>query len=189
MDRIIRLQTFDEIKDTYTRYMEYDFPDSELKPFSMIQDMLAKNCYQCYGVYENTELIAYAYFMMSKDGKWILLDYFAIISTNRGQGIGSWVLQHILNYVKKFDGIMIEIERIDQAQNEQEYQIRSRRQNFYLHNGCQMMAAKAEVFGVGFSLLALTEQKLPAEEIYLKEYYAVYQELCTPAQLKNIRIL
>lgn len=175
--------------ETYERYMRYDFPDNELKPFSMIQDMLAKNCYRCYGVYENQELIAYAYFMMSKGGRWILLDYLAIVSAKRGQGIGSWVLQHILSYVSDFEGIMIEIERVDWAQSEQEHQIRWKRENFYLQNGCRMMPVKAEVFGVGFSLLALTEQKFPREDMYVKEYYAVYRELCTPEQLKHIKVI
>lgn len=188
MERIIRLQTLEEARENYRINMEQDFPEDELKPFFMIEAMLAKNCYRCYGIYEGDELLAYAYLMMSQEGKLVLLDYFAVVAQRRGQGIGSWVLQHILEYAKEFDGIMIEIESVALAHNEQERITRTKRQHFYLMNGCQMMKTTAWVYGVDYTLLTLTNKALPSEACYADEYEAVYQELCTPPMMRNILI-
>ena len=59
--------------------MHEAFPPSELRPFASMEMLYNKNCYPCYGFYDETDsLCAYAYFSCTENGKYALLDYFAV---------------------------------------------------------------------------------------------------------------
>ena len=59
----IRTLEKDEIIDLYSKYLEVDFPDDELKPLSIMLDSLEKGIYDCIGLFESDRILAYAYFV------------------------------------------------------------------------------------------------------------------------------
>lgn len=86
----IKKLNLDEIREIYSAYMHEAFPPSELRPFASMEMLYNKNCYPCYGFYDETDsLCAYAYFSCTENGKYALLDYFAVRKDLRGTGIGS----------------------------------------------------------------------------------------------------
>ena len=86
----IKTLNLDEIREIYNAYMHEAFPPSELRPFASMEMLYNKNCYPCYGFYDETDsLCAYAYFSCTENGKYALLDYFAVKKDLRGTGIGS----------------------------------------------------------------------------------------------------
>lgn len=59
----IKKLNLDEIREIYNAYMHEAFPPSELRPFASMEMLYNKNCYPCYGFYDETDsLCAYAYF-------------------------------------------------------------------------------------------------------------------------------
>ena len=78
----IKKLNLDEIHEIYNAYMHEAFPPSELRPFASMEMLYNKNCYPCYGFYDETDsLYAYAYFSCTENGKYALLDYFAVKKT------------------------------------------------------------------------------------------------------------
>ena len=81
----IKKLNLDEIREIYNAYMHEAFPPSELRPFASMEMLYNKNCYPCYGFYDETDsLCAYAYFSCTENGKYALLDYFAVKKDLRG---------------------------------------------------------------------------------------------------------
>lgn len=149
----LRLQTEAEIIQTYNIPMQQDFPPSEIKPLDTILRLSKAGEYLCYGAYEENVCQAYAYFMKHPSEPVMLLDYFAVIQSGRGQGIGSRVLKSVLAHVGEEVTVIIEAESPELAEDETQLQLRKRRIAFYEKNGMLLTDIAAEAFGVGFAIL------------------------------------
>ena len=90
-----RKLTNDEIASVYDLYVKQDFPANDLKPFSIIEKSLEKGQYFCCGIFNGDKFCGYACFvtLLIESKEYCLLDYFAVISDMRGQGIGSEFLR------------------------------------------------------------------------------------------------
>ena len=75
-----------DIKRIYEEKMIHDFPACEIKPFKAIERMHQNGEYFVYGNFEGEEMIAYAFIAKPKDGNVGLLDYLAVIESERGKG-------------------------------------------------------------------------------------------------------
>ena len=152
----IKKLNLDEIREIYNAYMHEAFPPSELRPFASMEMLYNKNCYPCYGFYDETDsLCAYAYFSCTENGKYALLDYFAVKKDLRGTGIGSKTFPLLRTEMKDRDGLLLEVESVESAEAEEEVNIRRRRIAFYERCGCEMTKAKSLLYGVDFNILVL----------------------------------
>ena len=77
--------TKEEVKIIYIEHMVMDFPQEELKPIDAIERLIERKIYKCYGLYDNRELLAYAFFNTSKS--YLLLDYYSVCEKYRSKGI------------------------------------------------------------------------------------------------------
>jgi len=178
MNYTIQSLTLEQTSDIYNNYIHLHFPKDEIKPLKSIQRMWESGFYQAFGLYEQTEasmeLIGYAFCAMAPDCKMILLDYLAIVEEYRGQGMGSIFLKEMRQCIMDAEGILIETEDIDFAANEEERQIRKKRDSFYERNGVLRTGIKSKIFGVHFAkwqlpihgMMADKECKRNLEEIY-----------------------
>ena len=117
----IKKLNLDEIREIYNAYMHEAFPPSELRPFASMEMLYNKNCYPCYGFYDETDsLCAYAYFSCTENGKYALLDYFAVRKDLRGMGIGSKTFPLLRTEMKDRDGLLLEVESVESAEAEEE---------------------------------------------------------------------
>lgn len=134
-----------------------DFPSNELKPFSMIEELMNSGCYECCGFYKekSDELCAYAFMLADSDTNMLLLDYFAVCEEVRGKGYGSEVLGLLKEDYTKWGGMIFEVEDDDTADKEEEKRIRQRRISFYERNGVVMTKQKSWAFGVDFKLMVM----------------------------------
>ena len=115
----IKKLNLDEIREIYNAYMHEAFPPSELRPFASMEMLYNKNCYPCYGFYNETDsLCAYAYFSCTENGKYALLDYFAVRKDLRGTGIGSKTFPLLRTEMKDRDGLLLEVESVESANAE-----------------------------------------------------------------------
>lgn len=175
---MIRTLTREEIVDTYNQHLVTDFPENEVKPLEVILNFYDQNQYECYGLFQEEKMLAYAYFA-DFTGNHIdayLLDYYAVIKTARNQGIGSQLLNKLLPTLEKHRCILIEIESLDTATNESEAIIRKRRREFYLRNQVQLSQVVAQAFGVEYQIMYYAKETLTDVFIHY-QIQLVYHEL------------
>lgn len=139
----------------YNTYMKEDFPPDELKPLKTILDMMDKGIYECLGLYEDNEFLAYAYFVRNQARRTLLLDYLAVCPQYRSGGYGSAFLEQMRSYYKDENAVILECESERTAPDEEQRSIRRRRIAFYKRNGCQSTRTKAYLFQVEYDILYL----------------------------------
>lgn len=129
------------------------FPADELKPVSAIEALLEKDAYLGLGLFDEADrILGYALFLTVPGQNVILLDYYAILTSYRDLGLGSFFLQKMRTYFKQYGGIFIETEDIDYASNERERLERTRRNEFYTRNGAILTNIKCALFDVPFTI-------------------------------------
>lgn len=163
----------------YNTYMKEDFPPDELKPLKTMLDMMDQGIYECLGLYENNEFLAYAYFVRNQERRTLLLDYLAVCPQYRSGGYGSAFLEQMKQYYKEENAVILECESERTAGNEEERSIRRRRIAFYKRNGCRTTRTKSCLFQVEYDILYLP---LAKEEVDAAlEIYAIYGCMFPPA--------
>ncbi|MDO5409036.1 MAG: hypothetical protein Q4F21_01110 [Lachnospiraceae bacterium] len=179
-EMMIRKQSLEEMKEIYDGMMIRHFPEDEIKPFRVIEKGYREGRYICYGLYADSEpgkCLAYAWMCDILEENWILLDYYAVTESLRGQGVGSWFLKQILSgsYTQDMP-VIIEVEDPDYAADEKEKEKQLRRIDFYLRNGVQETEIRAQVFQVHYSIMVALGQKerQTFEEESLKNAYFVF---------------
>lgn len=126
------------------------FPPSERKPFGKILSMAREGRTDIWTLRRDGKFAGLASTVNSAD--LVLLDYFAVKESLRGQGIGSAALRKL---TRNYDGrgLFVEIESTrENAPNQQE---REHRKRFYEHCGMVPMGTEADVFGIRMELLGV----------------------------------
>ncbi|MBQ9977193.1 MAG: GNAT family N-acetyltransferase [Clostridia bacterium] len=173
---MLTLLNSEEIKNIYNKYMVKDFPPDELKPLSSMMDMLSRGIYDCYGLYEEEKLLAYAYLTVLDD--FILVDYLAVVPELRGSGIGSKLLCELKNIIRD-KTIIIECENPDFATDPQDKTTKIRRIDFYKRSGFVLSGVLSRLFDVEYVILTYPEcnnSALGYEKLYLQ---MLGQEVCS----------
>ena len=124
------------------------FPAAERKPFGMIVKMYRSGTTDIWCLERGGKFTGLAITINSPD--LILLDYFAIERTCRGEGIGSAALQKLQHFYGD-RGLFVEIESTyENAPNQTQ---REKRKRFYLSAGLEELHVMAKLFGVNMELL------------------------------------
>ena len=146
----VKLFSAQDIENVYNTYLLKDFPPAEVKPLSRIQMLFEKKLYFGYGLYDETDtLLAYAFFSTAYGCEFVLLDYLAVVDGNRDKGIGSKMLTLLKEEVaKEYEGIILESENPDFAENAKDFDVRTRRIQFYLNNDFSSTKMVSRLFGV-----------------------------------------
>ena len=148
---MLTLLNSEEIKDIYNKYMVKDFPPDELKPLSIILDMLDRGIYACYGIFEGNSLLGYAYLTVLSD--LVLVDYLAVAPEFRGSGIGTSLLEE-LKTILTGKTIIIECENPDFATEEQDKITKLRRIAFYTRSGFALSGVTTRLYDVEYVILS-----------------------------------
>lgn len=178
------------IERIYEKYMVNDFPKCELKPLSIILNAKSNSYYKCFGLIDDitNEVCAYAYLANGKKQETVLLDYFAVNSSMRGQGIGSRMLAEIKKYYKentKVKNIIVESESVESAVNEEQIFVRERRIRFYERNGLVRCVKRPVVFGTEYTMFDMLVEADNAKDVVIEEaklieeYLSVYKAMLT----------
>ena len=123
------------------------FPRYERKPFQIIRRMHKEGRTDVWLAETDGHFAGLAATINAPD--MILLDYLAVHEKRRSQGIGSAMLQDLLDkYAGR--GLFVEIEAADRDDPTGE---KARRKAFYLRNGLEDMHVIAILFGVRMELL------------------------------------
>ncbi len=145
----------EEIIDIYSNTVVLHFPKAELKPIENVKKYLEKGLYAGYGFFENGRFLAYAFFLILRKERKLLLDYYAVLPEYRNDSIGSAFLQSLKNTLSCADGIYIESENPDYAKDKVEQIIREKRIAFYHRNGAVSTNVLSTLFQVPYRILYL----------------------------------
>ncbi|WP_228410420.1 GNAT family N-acetyltransferase [Erysipelothrix piscisicarius] len=140
MDYEIKELDYEAFIPIYNNFMINDFPDDELRSLHSIKRMFKDG--------------RYSVLVMVEDERVALLDYYAVTQARRGQGIGTLFLQKIRETLDG-DGLLIESERPDKAETEDDRIIRTKRIDFYEQNDSVVTEYTWEAYGVIYNLLYL----------------------------------
>lgn len=143
--------SLEKIEHVYLNFMKDDFPEDELKSLDQIKALYHANHFIMYLAIKDKEIVGYACFV-SVTEKSNLLDYFAVTSSIRGQGIGSEILQWILSE-NSSKCLMIECETPEMAKTEAERKLREKRISFYLQQGILKTKIQTCIIGVPYTVL------------------------------------
>ncbi len=173
--------TLEEVRGIYKEHLCRDFPADELKPLDRIEVSLRDGTYRCIGAYEEGAFRAYAFFVIIGDR--CLLDYFGVVPSVRGTGVGTTFLKQVLSSLD-MKMILIEIEDPEEG----ETQIRSRRKKFYLNAGCRDTNVRFITFGVKFLLLEYPTSIAHSPEEIEGGYRGIYRAILPSGMYeRNIR--
>lgn len=135
------------LKDLYEREMKDTFPRAELKPLKAMLRMQADGHYDALGYYDDETGALLAYACTCTAGTPVLMDYLAVVASHRGEGLGSRFLSAIMEAKDLYPAIMLEIEAVDDALDDDDRATRERRQRFYERLGFVRTCTEAHVFG------------------------------------------
>jgi len=168
----LKLLDSKEISKLYQEHMIVDFPKDELKPLNMILKSVEEGFYDCFGLYDEEEMVGYT-FMVKLDNSY-LIDYIAIFPECRNKGIGANLLSIIDEHLKNAERIFGEVEDPVYTEDESQNALQKRRLNFYLRNNCRDTGLRVDCFGVKYIILEAGkshfENKDEAWNLYEKFY-------------------
>lgn len=142
-----------QTKQIYDTHMKEDFPADEIRPWKWFAAMWDQGTYESLALYDEDNLVAYAFFVKKPGFSYVLLDYLAVCREFRGGGYGSRFLALMREYFAGLDGIMLECEAVSGAGDDEERRMRQRRIGFYVRNGAVATGAWCRMFGIHFSIL------------------------------------
>ena len=154
-----------EMKEIFDTRMVQDFPPDELKPWKRIAEMLDEGVYFAYGLYEQSEVMAYAFFVVK--GDLVLLDYYAVCKQVRGTGVGSRCMKLLKEELKK-QGIHVmlaEVENPAYAGSAEEKATQERRIRFYEKNGFTLTETRSCLFSVEYKIMYVPFGEMGEEEV------------------------
>lgn len=147
------LLTAEQLRRVYHTYIKRDFPRSERRPLSSIEDLCRTGRYDTWGAYEEDELLAYAFVWRTEDGRCALLDYLAVYPESRGQGRGAQVLELLKDKYGPDCPLLVEAEALEEGLPPDEDWQRRRRLAFYQRAGFRMLDYQTLIFGVRYAML------------------------------------
>ena len=161
---ILKLQSLEEGRELFYRDMQRDFPENEIKPWDVIENMVLAGEYDLLSAWEEDKMVGYAW-MFVPEGESILLDYLAVLPEYRGTGVGTAILQLLATrYPDKT--LILESEYPEDAP---EPDVARRRLRFYDHAGFVNSGVEVVLFGVHFCIL--THGQDPDARIHMESLY------------------
>ncbi len=151
----IKVLSKEEMEFIFKNYMPEAFPPKELKSLLHMRLLYDSGNYYCIGAYDGDELLCYAMLAVSPDKSCALLDYLASTKNVRNKGIGSFVVKELVSKKHLDCPILLEVDDPEFALDEKEKEIRTRRINFYLRNGCEMTDLKTYVYEADFKIMSI----------------------------------
>ncbi|MCK9223445.1 MAG: GNAT family N-acetyltransferase [Candidatus Muirbacterium halophilum] len=90
-------------------FMKIDFPEYELMDLLHFKKLIFEGNYKGIKFFYNKNFVAYCFYYITADKKFLWLDYFAVLSEFRNMGIGSKILLFIKENFN-VNGVFLELE-------------------------------------------------------------------------------
>lgn len=143
-----------QVEEIYNTYLVNDFPPSEVKSLKRILEGIADGKYFACGYEEDGELKGYAYFIQSKSGSTLLLDYLAVLADKRSSGIGSKIITEVQKMAQN-EGkhLILEVENPDYEAPGANRDYMVKRIGFYEKNNIHLSNVTCHFYGNEYRIL------------------------------------
>lgn len=177
-------------KNIYPEYKKI-FPEIERKSYRCLKKTYKNNIMKIIEILVDDELVGFFILNLLKGNSYIQLDYFAILPEYQHRGYGTQAIKILKNMYQQYDGIFIEIEKLNCGENEEENRIRQRRAKFYENLGFYKLDFDLDMYTVIYSAYILPCQKneFIGSEV-IKEIYKIYKAILGEKRTeKNCKVL
>ncbi len=145
-------ESFDQFFDIYVEAL----PVGERKPKANIESLLFRTDYSIFVATDQASVVAFAIVFASQNTPVALLEYMATKKGLRNTGLGKRLFVHALESVgNRVMLVEVDSERERAADNE----IRVRRKNFYIRNGCR------QIEGLDYLMPQVSDAKPPVMDL------------------------
>ena len=165
----LRLPTIEQLRTVYDRDMKEAFPLAELKPLSAIERMWREGWYTPWCLFDGDEIVGQCFLWLGHPG-WALLDYLCVSPGCRNGGLGSAILQKLME--KETDTVIFA--ESEAPEDAPEPEMAERRLGFYARNGLRTAGYDTEMFGVHYKTLYLAAGEVDEAEL-MRQHRFVYE--------------
>ena len=167
-----------QIISVFNDRMQIDFAADEIKPLSVILKSVSEGIYECLGLFDDDRMVGYCFNVIQ--GKRYLVDYIAVFSELRNNGIGSKMIGLIREHLEDAELVILEAEDPEYAEDEDLCDLQTRRIGFYKRNGLKDTGVRTRCFGVPFVILELRSRVSLSDDEIWEEYQSFYRAILPP---------
>ena len=173
----IRKVEEDEFPELFREHITSDFPRTEYPPYGKFLESLRLSRRGLYFCGEDGEKLAYAFIDSVAESRYVMIFLYAVMAGGRGRGTGTRFMQALFEEYGSMDGIILEVEKPEEASSEAERSIRERRISFYQRLGYQMVREIDYcIYGVPMYIMVkpLLQELVQPDEL-VDEIYRLYR--------------
>lgn len=141
----------------YEIYVEA-LPDGERKPMAEIESLVSREDYSIMGLSKKNQVIAFLIAFHSRTASVGLLEYMATKRGMRNMGLGARLFQMAL---KQMRGRVMLVEIDSDREQSPDQELRARRKNFYLRQGCSIIE------GLDYKMPPVSDQLPPMMDLLI----------------------
>ena len=178
-----------EFKGIYKRIRK-DFSPGEHAPYFVLRRDLETGIQKGLLLLDGGSERAYAVCADACENDYVLISLLAVFEEYRGKGYGPVLLEEIKSAYAAKKGIIVEVEKPEEAKSEEEKTVRLKRIRFYEKAGfCLVPGIRYSIWGVPMHLMVLPGTA-PKEEMTAdigRIIYDIYFQLMGPAFIHKMR--
>ncbi len=138
MNYTIRAIDLHELLDFYTRIIQ-DFAEGEYPPFDKLYYQLENKIQKGWVFVCDGVDVAYSICAEGENKNYVLISNIAVYSEYRGKGFGTAFIEQLVNRYSDSDGIIVEVEKVEDASDEHDKRTREKRIKFYQKSGFHLI--------------------------------------------------
>ena len=187
----IRRMELGEFTALYKR-IERDFAQGEYAPYAIIYQHLQEGLQKALVFCEGEEDLAYSVCTDNNENSYVLISLLAVIEEYRGQGIGSAFMERLRLMYNDKQALLVEVERPDQAETQEEGNSRRRRIEFYEKAGFYLIeGVDYSIWDIPMHLMALSlvASKETINQEIRRTMYELYLNLMGEALMHKMQFL
>ncbi|WHH59851.1 GNAT family N-acetyltransferase [Petroclostridium sp. X23] len=180
----IRTIQLHEFNGNFQR-IEQDFVPGEYAPYDILYQHLQTGTQKGLILLEDECEVAYCICAEGSANDYVLISLFAVYREYRGRGLGSIFLQELKKVYSEKKGIIVEVEKPENAKTDKEKAIREKRIQFYQKAGFNLIPnIDYSIWDISMHLMALPQKASTQiineqiEQIMYAIYFTLIGERC-----------
>lgn len=188
MENSVSKMQIADLKEIHEHIVE-DFLPGEYPPYDALYRHLASGRQEGFILNKGHRKAAYAICAANSKNNYVLISLLAVFDEFRGHGTGTSFLKELIYIYSGKNGIIVEVERPEDSDTEEEKMIRTKRIDFYKKAGFYLIPGiKYSIWGIPLHLMAVTD---PDRELLTNEetgriIYDIYFELLGPGYIHKM---
>ncbi|MDF2987764.1 MAG: hypothetical protein K0R50_3274 [Eubacterium sp.] len=164
MNYTVRTLELNELVDIYNRITQ-DFAEGEYPPFDKLYYQLENKIQKGWVLVCDGVDVAYSICAEGEENNCVLISFIAVYREYRGKGFGTAFIEKLANWYSDSNGIIVEVEKVEDAGDDEDRRTREKRIEFYKKSGFRL------VTGISYSIwhvpmhLMVLPCKAPLEKI------------------------